>query len=687
MLKSGVHGNNFTFPLVLKACAKLGSIRDGTKIHTHVFLMGFQGDVFVQTALIDMYSKCSNLSSSRHLFDEMPIRSVVSWNSMISAYCKDFQIDESFGLLKQMRFLDLEPSSSTLVSIVSGCSGSGFGALWHGLSIHCYGIKLGLTSDLLLSNSIMSMYIQFDQIDAARALFYSMAEKSTISWTAIIGGFIKIGDVGEAFNLFNQMRQEQISLDSIVFINLSSGCTQVGRVFVASSLHGLIVKSGCDCDEPVENSLVSMYSKCGDLVSARKIFDLVHEKSTFLWTAMISGYTHFGYPNEALNLFKILLNTSSRPNEVTLATVLSACADLGSLSLGREIEEYIRMNGLDSDLRVQTSLVHMYCKCGSIERAKEVFDRACNRDLTMWSSMINGYAIHGMGEEALNLFVKMQRQEGIKPDSVVYTGVLSACSHSGFVEEGMKFFECMQRDGIVPSVEHYLCLVDLLGRAGYLKLALNTIEEMPEPVQAQAWVPLLSACRKHRDIELGEFVAKRLFDLESHGTSNYILMANMYISIGRWKDAATMRRLMNDKGLVKEPGWSQIEVNGSIHVFLVGDQSHHRSVEIYEKLDVLNAKLREAGYVAETEMAMHDLEKEEREEALRVHSERLAIAFGLLSTEPGTTLRIIKNLRTCNDCHSAFKFISKITSRHLIVRDGHRFHHFESGSCSCRDFW
>ncbi|XP_058096788.1 pentatricopeptide repeat-containing protein At3g12770-like [Magnolia sinica] len=687
MLRTGIHGDNFTFPFIAKACAKLNSLRDGTKIHGHVLLMGFQQDVFVQTALIDMYSKCSNLAASRQVFDEMTVRSLVSWNSIISTYCREFQTDESFWLLKQMQVLDIEPNSSTFVSLVLGCCGS-VSVLRQGLSIHGCVFKLGCDSDLLLSNSIMSMYVRFDIVDTARSLFDSMEEKSNVSWTTIMGGYLKIGDFGEVFNLFNQMQQERISLDSITFVNLVSSCAQIGRLSIGSSIHSLVIKSGCDHEDIIATSLVSMYSKCGDLISARKKFDSMHAKSVFLWTSMIGGYVHGGHANEALNLFENLLMTGVQPNEVTITTVLSACAYFGSLGIGKRVEEYVKVSGFEYDLRVQTSLIHMYCKCGCIERAKEIFNRVSNKDLAVWSSMINAYAIHGKGEEALTLFGKMQGEEGIKPDAVIFTGVLLACSHSGLVEEGLKYFCSMERDfNVKPSVEHYSCLVDLLGRAGCFSLALKTILEMPIEAQARAWAPLLSACRTHRKIQLGEYVAKRLFESDPSSTANYILMANMYASVGKWKEAAKMRRWMNDRGLVKEPGWSKIEVDGLSHVFLVGDQSHHRSVEIYEKLEELNGKLREAGYAAETNMVMHDLETEEKENALKVHSERLAVAFGLLATETGSKLTIIKNLRTCCDCHSYLKFVSRVTGRHLIVRDGYRFHHFECGVCSCGEFW
>ncbi|KAI7985051.1 Pentatricopeptide repeat-containing protein [Camellia lanceoleosa] len=605
-------GNNFTFPLVLKACSNLRSIRDGTILHSLTFLIGggLHSDVFVQTSLIDMYSKCSDLPSSRRVFDEMPQRNLVSWNSIISAYSLHLHINHSFSLFKNMLFLGLEPTSATFLTILSSGLGLGLG---QGLSLHCYIIKLGLLhSDLPISNSVMSMYVRFGQLDDAQRIFYSsfQSERSIVSWTTLLGRCATAGYVAPAFHIFNQMRRQSVKPDCIALVNIISGCAQAGDLQLASSVHSLVLKSGCGCDivhddhnHPIDNLLVSMYAKCSDLVSARNVFDRVREKSVFLWTSMISGYTHFGNPEEAVNLFKELLRTNTRPNEITIATVLSACADLGSPSMGVEIEEYILQHQqhsggcLASNLHVLASLIHMYCKCGNVEKAKQVFERVSKKDLAAWSSMINGYAIHGMGEEALSLFHKMRSEEGIEPDAVVYTSILMACSHSGLVEDGLEYFKSMKRNlKVEPSIEHYSCIVDLLGRAGYLDLALKSIQEMPVQVQDQVWAPLLSACRKHHNIEIGEFAAKKLLDL-NHGSgsnSNYVAIANFYTSVGKWKEAAIVRRLIDkdDQGegrSVKEPGWSQIEIDGSLHVFTAGDRSHHQSSDIYAKIKQLHA--------------------------------------------------------------------------------------------------
>ncbi|KAL4374409.1 hypothetical protein AHAS_Ahas05G0178900 [Arachis hypogaea] len=427
-----------------------------------------------------MYAKCTYVECACHVFDGMAHRSVVSWNSMILAYSRGIFMDAAFSLLKDMWVLGFEPSSPTFVSILSGCSDSdsdSFSFLWQGMLIHCCLIKLGLVySQVTLANALMGMYVHFSQMEEARKVFDLMDEKSKISWTTIMGGYVKVGHVAKAYNLFNQMQHQSTGIDFIVFLILISGCIQVGDLLLASFVQAFVLKCGCDKEESIENLLITMYAKCSDLASARRIFDLIIKKSIFSWTSMIAGYAHSDHPLEALHLFRRLVRTDFRPDGPTVATVISACADIGSISIAQEMEYYISLNGLEFDLQVQTSLIHLYSKCGSIKKVQEVFEKVADKDLTVWSSMINSYAIHGMGKEAIDLFRKMTTTEGIIPDAIVYTSVLLACSHAGLVEDGLKYFLSMQKDfGITPKIEHCTCLVDLLGRVGALDLALDTI--------------------------------------------------------------------------------------------------------------------------------------------------------------------------------------------------------------------
>ncbi|XLR24881.1 hypothetical protein S83_052781 [Arachis hypogaea] len=606
---TGGHGNTFTYPLLLKACANLGSMIHGTMIHGHILRLGFQDDLFVQTALVGMYAKCTYVECARHVFDGMAHRSVVSWNSMISAYSRGFFMDAAFSLLKDMWVLGFEPSSPTFVSILSGCSDSdsdSFSFWWQGMSIHCCLIKLGLVySQVTLANALMGMYVHFSQMEEARKVFDLMDEKSIISWTTIMGGYVKVGHVAEAYNLFNQMQHQSTGIDFIVFLILISGCIQVGDLLLASSVQAFVLKCGCDKEESIENLLITMYAKCSDLVSARRIFDLIIKKSISSWTSMIAGYAHSDHPLEALHLFRRLVRTDFRPDGPTVATVISACADIGSISIAQEMEDYISLNGLEFDLLVQTSLIHLYSKCGSIKKAQEVFEKVADKDLTVWSSMINSYAIHGMGKEAIDLFRKMTTTEGIIPDAIVYTSVLLACSHAGLVEDGLKYFISMQKDfGITPKIEHCTCLVDLLGRVGRLDLALDTIQGMPLEAQVQAWAPLLSACRIHGNVELGEIAAVKLLELSPGSSGNYVLMANLYTSFGKWKEAHAMRKLIDGKGLVKECGWSQVEIGGRFHTFAAGNQSRVQLANIYKMLEDLNFTLQEGSYAGQADLSL-----------------------------------------------------------------------------------
>ncbi|QHO42435.1 Pentatricopeptide repeat-containing protein [Arachis hypogaea] len=401
----------------------------------------------------------------------MPHRSVVSWNSMISAYSRGFLMDAAFSLLKDMWALGFEPSSPIFVSILSGCSGSdsdSFSFWWPGMSIHCCLIKLGLVYfQVTLANALMGMYVHFCQMEEARKVFDLMDEKSIISWTTIMGGYVKVGHVAEAFNLFNQMQHQSTGIDFIVFLILISGCILVGDLLLASSVQAFVLKCGCDKEEFIENLLRTMYAKCSDLASARRIFDLIIKKSIFSWTLMIAGYAHSDHPLEALHLFRRLVRTDFRPDPPI---------DLGSISIAKEMEDYISLNELEFDLQIQTSLIHLYSKCGSIKKAQEVFEEVADKDLTVWSFMINSYAIHGMGKEAIDLFRKMTTTEGIIPDAVVYTSVLLACGNAR-------------------------------GCPWKHKCKLG---------------PIAHAYRIHGNVELGELAAVKLLELSPGSSGNYV---------------------------------------------------------------------------------------------------------------------------------------------------------------------
>jgi pentatricopeptide repeat protein len=402
---------------------------------------------------------------------------------------------------------------------------------------------------------------------------------------------------------------------------------------------------------------------------------------------MIAGYTQNGLANEALSIFHEMQLSGTKPNAVTMVSVVLACARLAALQQGKCFHAYIIKCVFDLNVVLETTLIDMYAKCGKVEIARQMFDNISRKNVVSWTAMIGGYAMHGLAEDAHALFIQMV-QVGMKPDHITFTHILYACTHAGLVEEGWKYFNCMKQDySITPRVDHYACMVDLLGRAGHLDEAQELIKHMPLEPNAGVWGALLGVCRTHGNIELAKHVAERLFELEPEDAGNYVLLSNIYAAAGRWDDAAKVRTMMKSKGLKKTPGCSLIEVNKKVHSFLVGDQLHPQSEQIYAVLENLKMQMKEAGYVPDTNFVLHNVEEEVKEHMLHSHSEKLAIAFGLINTSPGTPIHITKNLRVCGDCHRATKFISKIVRREIIVRDSNHFHHFKEGLCSCRDYW
>lgn len=435
------------------------------------------------------------------------------------------------------------------------------------------------------------------------------------------------------------------------------------------------------------NAMIAGYAQNGKLRVARDLFDLMPQRNLGSWNSMIVGYAQSGHGEKSFELLFEMQMANVKADQATFASVLSACASLEALEQGKCVHGYIIESGFMSDVSVGNALITMYAKCGCIEDAKSVFDNISKKNYVSCNAMIAAYAQHGYGNEALQLFEQM-KQTGMKPNHITFVGVLSACSHAGLVAEGCYYFHSMSRDYcIAPQADHYACMVDLLGRAGHLDEADKLINEMPFNPDAVVLGALLGACRIHMNVNLGERVAERLFELEPLNSSTYVLLSNIYAVAGRWDDVGKVRMIMKARGVIKKAGCSWVKIKNKVHVFQEGDIMHPQMEKIYSALHELERQMREVGYVPDTNFVLHDVEEQQKEQSLSQHSEKLAIAFGLISTPPGTMIRIMKNLRVCGDCHNAIKFISKIVAREIVVRDPKRFHHFKMGFCSCRDYW
>lgn len=616
MLFSDAEPNSYTFPFVLKSCAKSGTTHEGKQIHGHVVKLGLDLDAFVHTSLINMYARTGELDCARRVFDKSPLRDPVSYTALVTGYA-------SRGYMED-----------------------------------------------------------------ARKLFDEIPVKDVVSWNAMVAGYVQSGQFNESIAFFQEMLIADVTPNESTMLSVLSACAQSGDLELGKWVRSWIEENGLGTKIRLVNALIDMYAKCNDIETARTLFEGLPQKDLISWNVMIGGYTHGSLYKEALCLFREMLELQVVPNDVTFLNVLPACAHLGALDYGKWIHAYIerKFNHLTSTA-LMTSLINMYAKCGDIEAAKQVFDRMKTRSVASWNALISGLAVHGDATHALGLFSRMVH-EGFIPDDITFVGILSACTQTGLVDLGRMYFNSMIQDyKISPKVHHYGCMIDLLGRAGLFDEAEVLLGTMPMEPDGAIWGSLLAACKLHNKVEMAEKVANHLFELEPNNPGPYVLLSNIYATASRWDDVARIRTRLNDLGMKKVPGCTSIEIDSIVHEFLVGDKLHPQSKAIYEMVDEVDKLLALNGHVPDTSEVLYDMDEDLKEGALSYHSERLAIAYGLISTKPGTTIRIVKNLRVCGNCHSATKLISKIFNREIIARDRNRFHHFKDGQCSCKDQW
>lgn len=654
------------------------------QIHAHLLASGLQDCGFLITKLINVSCNLGEIRYARKVFDEFPDPDVFLWNAIIRGYSMHNMFGDVIEMYSRMQMAGVSLDCFTFLYVLKACSG--LLALEMGWRVHGQIFRHGFELDVFVQNSLVAMYAKCSQIRHARMVFDGLYDRTIVTWTSIISGYAQNGEPIEALRIFSQMRQSNVKPDWIALVSVLRAFTDVEDLEQGKSVHGCVIKMGLEYEPDLLISLTAMYAKCGQVTVARSFFNQMKLPNLILWNAMISGYAKNGYAEEAVGLFREMIGKNLSVDSITVRSAILACAQVGSLELARWMDDYIMRSEYRDDVFVNTALIDMYAKCGSLDFARIIFDRTLQKDVVVWSAMIVGYGLHGRGREAIDLYHAM-KQSGVCPNDVTFVGLLMACNHSGLIEEGWELFHCMKDYDIEPRHQHYACVVDLLGRAGRLSQAYDFIMNMPIEPGVSVWGALLSACKIYRHVTLGEYAAEQLFSLDPYNTGHYVQLSNLYASVRLWDCVAKVRVLMKEKGLSKDLGYSLIEVNGKLQAFRVGDKSHPRYKEISVELERLEKRLMEAGFVPHTDSVFHDLNYEETEEILCNHSERLAIAYGLISTPPGTTLRIIKNLRACVNCHSATKFISKLVSREIVVRDANRFHHFKDGVCSCGDYW
>ncbi|KAI9384352.1 hypothetical protein POPTR_012G048800v4 [Populus trichocarpa] len=626
-------------------------------------------DIVSWNAMLSGYAQNGFVDEAREIFDKMPLKNGISWNGLLAAYVQNGRIEDAKRLFESKM-------DWTLVSW--NCLMGGFVRKRRLLDARSVFDRMPVRDEISW-NTIISGYAQNGEMEEARRLFEESPIQDVFTWTAMVSGYVQNGKLDEARSIFDRMPEK----NSVSWNAMIAGYVQCKRMDMARELFEEMPSR----DASSWNTMITGYAQSGYIAHARNLFDNMPQRDSISWSAMIAGYSQNGCSEEALHFFVEMQRDCERLNRSSFTCALSTCSNIAALELGRQLHCRLVKAGYQTGWYVGNALLAMYCKCGSIDEARDAFQEILEKDVVSWNTMIHGYARHGFGEEALTVF-ELMKTTGIRPDDATMVSVLAACSHAGLVDQGSEYFYSMNRDyGITAKLVHYTCMVDLLGRAGQLEEAQNLMKNMPFEPDAATWGALLGASRIHGNTELGEKAAQIIFEMEPHNSGMYILLSKLYAASGRWSDAGKMRLEMRNKGVKKVPGYSWLEVQNKIHTFKVGDTSHPHTDKIYTFLEEMDLKLKQEGYISSTNLVFHDVEEEEKVHMLKYHSEKLAVAYGILYIPAGRPIRVIKNLRVCEDCHNAIKYISKIVGRLIILRDNHRFHYFEGGSCSCRDFW
>nr|XP_023904241.1 putative pentatricopeptide repeat-containing protein At3g47840 [Quercus suber]POE45599.1 putative pentatricopeptide repeat-containing protein [Quercus suber] len=587
-VQPGVRMDHFVLSLALKACALNMNLYYGELLHGYSVKSSFVNSVFVGSALVDMYTKVGKIEQGCRVFDEMPVRNVVSWTAVITGLVQAGYAKEGLVYFSEMQRSKVEYDSYSFAIALKACAD--FGALNYGREIHTKTMKKGFNESSFVANTLATMYNKCGKLVYGMRLFEKMRTQDVVSWTTIITTLVQMGQEEHAIEAFMKMKESDVSPNEYTFAAIISGDANLAITECGEQLHAHVLRIGLVDSLSVANSIITMYSKCGQLTSASMVFHGMTRRDIVSWSTIIAAYSQGGYGEEAFEYLSWMRREGPKPNEFAFASVLSVCGSLAILEQGKQLHAHVLSIGLEHTAMIQSALINLYSKCGSIKDASKIFDVAENEDIVSWTAMINGYAEHGCSQKAIDLFVKIHTG-GLKPDSVTFIGVLTACSHAGLVDLGFHYFNLMINEyRITPSKEHYGCMIDLLCRAGRLNDAERMIRSMPFQRDDVVWSTLLRACRIHGDVDRGILAAEEILKLDPNCAGTHITLANIYASKGRLSESANVRKIMKSKGVIKEPGWSWIKVKNLLSAFVAGDRSHPQGEDIYCMLDLLASR-------------------------------------------------------------------------------------------------
>ncbi|KAL2936500.1 hypothetical protein RDABS01_034076 [Bienertia sinuspersici] len=695
------------FCQLLKTCISQRNLLTGKSLHTLYIKSLIPSSIYLSNHFIFLYSKCRLLAAARNAFNAIPYPNVFSYNAIISAYVKEGQTRIAHKLFDEIPEPDIV-SFNTLIAAYAErgetlyalklfdrirdmgveMDGFSFSSMISASSddvslikeLHSLVVKGGYdVSYASVNNSLVSCYSKNGCLEEAKRVFCEMSgREDEVSWNAMIVAYGQHKEGVKALQMFQEMIKKGLWVDMYTLASVLTAFTSLEDRLGGLQFHAQLIKMGFSSNPHVGSGLIDLYAKCGgSMLDCRKMFEEIPEPDLVLWNTMISGYSQFEeLSEEAVTCFRDMLRNGYCPDDCSFVCVISACSSSLSPSHGKQIHSLAMKSDIPSNqIAVNNALVAMYAKCGNLHDARQLFDRMPDHNVVSLNTIIDGYAQHGNGNEALHLFNWMLETD-ITPTGITFISVLSACAHTGKVEEGQKYFDMMRENfGIAPEAEHYSCMIDLLGRAGKLCEAEKLIESMPYNPGSIGWAALLGACRKHGNINLAVKAANQFLVMDPSNPAPYVMLANMYADAERWEDVSKVRKFMRDRKLKKKPGCSWIELDKKIHIFVAEDASHPMIKEIYKYLEEILLKIKDVGYVPDVRWALvkdEGLGVKVKERMLVHHSEKLAVAFGLMSTKDGQPILVGKNLRICGDCHNAIKLISAVTKREITVRDTRR---------------
>lgn len=595
MLRGEQKPDNFTLPVALKACGELREVKYGEMIHGFVKKdVTFGPDLYVGSSLIYMYVKCGRMTEALRVFDELEKPDLVTWSSMVSGFEKNGSPFQAVEFFRRMAMAsDVTPDRVTLITLVSACTKLSNSRL--GRCVHGFVMRRGFSKDLSLVNSLLSCYAKSKAFKEAVSLFKMMAERDVISWSTVIACYVHNGAAAEALRVFNEMMDDGTEPNVATMLCVLQACAAAHDLEQGRKTHELAIRKGLETELKVSTALVDMYMKCFSPEEAYVVFSMIPKKDVVSWVALISGFTLNGMAHRSIEEFSVmLLENNTRPDAILMVKVLGSCSELGFLEQAECFHSYVIKFGFDSNAFIGASLVELYSRCGSLGNASKVFSGITLKDTVVWTSLITGYGIHGKGLKALETFNHMVNSSEVEPNEVTFLSILSACSHAGLIHEGLRIFELMVNDyRLVPNLEHYAVLVDLLGRVGELDTAIEITKRMPFSPTPQILGTLLGACRIHQNGEMAETVAKKLFELESNHAGYYMLMSNMYGVKGEWENVEKLRNSVKQRGIKKGLAESLIEIARKVHRFVADDDLHPEKEPVYGLLKELDLHIKE----------------------------------------------------------------------------------------------